>query len=169
MRQLILTVIGDDRAGLVAALADVVQAHGGTWEFSEMAELAGTFAGVVQVAIPAENQTRFIDVVGRLDLDLEVRIRAAQVPEPARSDLRIELIADDQPGLVQQVSSTLAELGVGISRLETSTQPAPMAGGQLFVLRANAVLPPDVSRDRVRVALENLSQELMVDLSLAQI
>ncbi|HAM44044.1 MAG TPA: amino acid-binding ACT protein, partial [Propionibacteriaceae bacterium] len=53
MPMLILTVVGDDRAGLVAALAEVVSAHGGNWERSELAELAGTFAGIVEVSVPA--------------------------------------------------------------------------------------------------------------------
>ena len=49
-----LTVVGDDQAGLVAALATVVSALGGNWEQSRLAELAGKFAGVVSVAVPAE-------------------------------------------------------------------------------------------------------------------
>ena len=54
MATLVLTVIGDDRAGLVNALADVVTAHGGNWERSQLAELAGKFAGIVQVSVADE-------------------------------------------------------------------------------------------------------------------
>ncbi|MFV0252628.1 MAG: glycine cleavage system protein R [Beutenbergiaceae bacterium] len=165
MRQLILTAIGRDRAGLVSALAEQVQSHGGTWEFSEMAELAGTFAGVVQVAVPAAQADAFIADLSRLDADLEVRVRPADEPTTTvTSTLHIELIADDRPGLVKEISTTLAHLGVGIGRLETSTRPAPMSGGQLFVLRAVAAVPADVAHAQVRTALENLSNELLVEL-----
>ena len=51
MTTLILTVAGADRPGLVAAVADVVDAHGGNWENSSLAELAGTFAGVIEVSV----------------------------------------------------------------------------------------------------------------------
>ena len=51
MPRLVLTVIGDDRSGLVEALANVVTNHGGNWEHSQMAELAGKFAGIVVVAV----------------------------------------------------------------------------------------------------------------------
>ena len=34
------------------ALADVVAEHGGNWERSQMAELAGKFAGIVMVTVP---------------------------------------------------------------------------------------------------------------------
>ena len=52
--RLVLTVIGDDRAGLVEALSDVVAAHGGNWEHSQLAELAGKFAGIVVVSASAD-------------------------------------------------------------------------------------------------------------------
>ncbi len=52
MATLVLTVIGDDRAGLVNAVAQVVAGHGGNWERSQMAELAGKFAGIVLVTVP---------------------------------------------------------------------------------------------------------------------
>jgi len=50
MTTLVLTVVGADRAGLVAAVADVVTEHGGNWENSELAELAGAFAGIIEGA-----------------------------------------------------------------------------------------------------------------------
>ena len=34
----------------------IVDAHGGNWESSQLAELAGVFAGVIQVAVPAEQE-----------------------------------------------------------------------------------------------------------------
>ncbi|MEM1335190.1 MAG: ACT domain-containing protein, partial [Actinomycetota bacterium] len=49
MATLILTVIGDDRPGLVQALADVVVRGGGTWKQSSMSRLGTKFAGIVEV------------------------------------------------------------------------------------------------------------------------
>ena len=51
MIELVLTIIGRDRAGVVAELADVVRFHEGNWKRSELAEIAGTFAGVVVVQV----------------------------------------------------------------------------------------------------------------------
>ena len=41
MAHLVLTLVGDDRAGLVRALADTVAAHDGNWERSELADVGG--------------------------------------------------------------------------------------------------------------------------------
>ena len=54
MATLVLTVIGDDRAGLVDALAGPIAAHDGNWDRSHMARLAGKFAGIVVVSVPDE-------------------------------------------------------------------------------------------------------------------
>jgi glycine cleavage system regulatory protein len=57
MATLVLTVIGNDTSGLVDALADPIAHHGGSWDRSHMARLAGQFAGIVVVSVPDENVT----------------------------------------------------------------------------------------------------------------
>lgn len=47
MATFVLTVIGDDRPGLVSALSARVSARGGSWERGQLIHLAGKFAGVV--------------------------------------------------------------------------------------------------------------------------
>ena len=54
MTTLILTVVGSDRPGLVATVAHIVEEHGGNWENSRLAELDGTFAGVIQISVPID-------------------------------------------------------------------------------------------------------------------
>ena len=54
MTNLILTVIGEDRPGLVSAVSAPVTARGGSWERSRMARLAGKFVGIVLVNVPDE-------------------------------------------------------------------------------------------------------------------
>ena len=42
---MVMTLIGKDRPGLVESLSRTVEEHGGNWEESRMAHLAGQFAG----------------------------------------------------------------------------------------------------------------------------
>jgi glycine cleavage system regulatory protein len=46
---LVLTLIGDDRPDLVQSVSRVVATHGGSWQESQMARLAGKFAGILGV------------------------------------------------------------------------------------------------------------------------
>ena len=61
----------------------------------------------------------------------------------------------------------MAALDVSIVELETETTSAPMAGELLFAARAVLQPPAGVDLDRVRDALEELANELMVDIELS--
>lgn len=127
--RIVLTAIGDDRAGLVAALSEVVAAHGGNWERSQMAELAGKFAGIVVVSVPderAEQMTRALRSLGGL---LEVSAHpGAEMDTAADAVLTIDLLGTDRPGIVLEVSGVLNRHQLSIETIETMTREAPMAG-----------------------------------------
>ena len=60
MASYVLSVLGDDRSGLVEALSGVVSGCDGNWEKSHMTQLAGKFAGVVLVTVPDGRVDRFL-------------------------------------------------------------------------------------------------------------
>jgi glycine cleavage system regulatory protein len=170
MATLVLTVIGDDRAGLVNAVAEVVARHGGNWEQSQMAELAGKFAGIVLVTVPDTASEALIAALeplqGMLDITAQVGVPGA-APRPAPSPTYrfvLDLVGSDRPGIVREITDVLAAHGVNIDTLRTETRDAPMSGGRLF--EARAVLEASASTDvgALRVALERLADELMVDI-----
>ena len=72
MSRIVLTVIGDDRAGLVEALSEVIAAHEGNWERSQLAQLAGTFAGIVVVSVSQERAEALLGALGALEGMLDV-------------------------------------------------------------------------------------------------
>ena len=161
-----LTAIGDDRTGLVQSLAEVVTAHGGNWERSEMAELAGKFAGIVLVTVPDDRVDDLRAALGRLAdvLDVEAHVGADEVADTRC--LSLHLLGNDRPGIVRELSAALASLGIGIDQLTTSTRAAPMAGGVLFEADAVLEAPPELDVGVVRDVLEQLADELMVDIEL---
>ena len=61
MTPLVLTLIGDDKPGLVKAASETVAAHGGTWLESRLARLAGKFAGIVLIAAPDERANELVE------------------------------------------------------------------------------------------------------------
>jgi glycine cleavage system regulatory protein len=165
---LVLTVIGDDRVGLVEALADAVSTHGGNWEQSQMAELAGKFAGIVVVTVPADRATDLTGALRALDGLLEISVHPgadAAADQPSWSQLTIDLIGNDRPGIVHEVSAVLSRHGLSIEVITTDTRDAPMAGGMIFEAHVVARLPPSFDPAAVRGDLEKLATELMVDIS----
>lgn len=168
MSNLVLTVVGEDRAGLVSALAEVVSAHGGNWEHSQLAELAGTFAGIVLVSVPEARSAELIAALRSLDGMLQVRVQAgaAGAKPTVASELRIQVLGDDRPGIVREISGVLSRHGVSIEKITSETRDAPMAGGRLFEADVRASLSEDVELAAIQAELEALAAELMVDIGL---
>lgn len=168
MATLVLTVIGDDRAGLVNALADVVSAHGGNWERSQLAELAGKFAGIVQVSVADDRADELAAALEPLSGLLEVALHTGvRETAEAAQHIQVDLVGNDHPGIVRDVSGVLTRHGISIERLITETREAPMAGGVLFEAHITAPVTAEQDLARLQDDLERLATEIVVDISVA--
>ena len=78
------------------------------------------------------------------------------------------MIGADHPGIVAEVSASLAGCGVSIEELTTDVRDAPMAGGTLFEARAVLAAPPTTSTEALGSMLEGLADELMVEIRLSE-
>ena len=167
MASLILTVVGPDRPGLVRALSEAVAARGGSWLESRMARLAGQFAGIVLVEAPESLADDLLALESQ-----GLRIVTQQLADATPADvaavderrIRLEVVGNDRPGIVRDVARVLAECGVNIEELTTGVASGSFSGETLF--RATALLraPDDAAVDLVRMTLEQLGNELMVDI-----
>jgi glycine cleavage system regulatory protein len=166
---LILTVIGDDRPGLVSAVSAPIEAHGGSWEQSQLSRLGGKFAGIVLVSIASERVDALVDDLAALRAE-GLQVVAERTNEPAPSEslrFQLELLGDDHPGIVAEISATLAESHVSIEELSTDVRDAPMSGGTFFEARAVLVAPPTTDTESLRHQLEAIAKDLMVDVRLS--
>lgn len=175
MATLVLTVLGDDRSGLVEALAAVVSRHDGNWDRSSMARLGTKFAGIVELTVAESRVDALIGDLGSVEADGLLDITAERVGESAGIDpppdsaerWELQLVGHDRPGIVHEISQALARNGVSIDELHTSTSSAPMSAERLFEARAALVAVGDLDLDRLRAELESLANELMVDIDLS--
>lgn len=164
MTNVALTVIGDERTGLVSELSSVVADHGGNWLESQMARLAGKFAGVVLVDVPEERLADFEAALSALSgAGLRIMTSVTAAAPMAGELVRVQIVGNDQPGIVSRATRALAANGVAIEQLRTGTSEAPMAGGVLFHADALLRIPDGWSADDIRGVLEPLTGELMVD------
>jgi glycine cleavage system regulatory protein len=164
-----LTCVGDDRPGLVSALSAPISAHGASWERSQMAHLAGKFAGVLLVEVADDEADALVrDLTALKDVGLSVVLERTDVPAPKPAlRLSLELLGADHPGIVAEISAALAHVGIGIEELSTDLRDAPMAGGLLFEARAVLEAPVETSMDELSETLEAIANSLMVDIKLS--
>jgi glycine cleavage system regulatory protein len=163
---LVLTVIGPDRPGLVELVSRTVTGHKGNWESSRMARMAGRFAGILQLSVAPEAADDLAAALARLEgQGLRVVVERAD-PEPKAAGgllFRIELVGNDRPGLVRDMSSTLAERGINVEELATECADAPMAGGFLLKVTAQVRVPRELPGEELRQALEARAPDFMVE------
>ena len=166
-QSIILTVVGSDRPGLTRAIADAVFAAGGNWLESHLSRLGGKYVGSVLVELSEdrlgelEAAARAIDAVG-LKVDL---VATAGAPERTGRPLGIEIVGQDRPGIVREVTTVLAGLDVNIEDFATAIEGSAWSGAPLFRAKAKLLIPAELSTDQVREALERISGEIMVDFS----
>jgi glycine cleavage system regulatory protein len=164
--RIILSAIGNDRPGLTQALAEAVLGAGGNWLESHLSHLGGQYVGAVLVEIAAERVPELEAAARAVDAQgLHVKVIAAgDVPgNPAADMLKIELVGQDRPGIVREVTAALAPLGVNIEDLVTSTENSAWSGERLFRAVARLSLPGGITLDQVQDALEAISAEIIVD------
>ena len=168
---LVVTVVGPDRPGIVNQLSEVAQRLGANWEASRMANLAGQFAGMVHFEVPDARADELATALAALESpELHVVIARSKSggAAPARRHVRLELMGHDRPGIVRDLSGSLAERGVSIEELETHVSSAAMSGESLFKVKALLAVPGDLPDAELRRGLEALANEMMVDVELGE-
>ena len=167
---IVLTLVGPDRPGIVEALASAVAAQGGNWLESRMMRLGGQFAGILRAELDPAKQGKVQQALASLEklgfrISFQPDLAGAAIPQTERL-LQLDLVGQDRPGIVRQISSVLAQNGVNVEELETETSSAPMTGETLFHAKVEVHIPPTCDLARLRADLEKIAADLMVEINL---
>ncbi len=170
MTPMVMTLIGDDRPGIVNSASAAVAAHGGTWLESRLARLAGKFAGIVLIEAPDEQSEALSDALRALEsagLKITVERGAAQAaPSAHERHIDIEIVGNERPGIVRDLTQALKGLGANIEEFSSGVESAAFTGGELFRANIRVGLPDALSLGDLKRTLERLAGEIMVDLTL---
>ncbi len=168
-RNLVLTLTGPDRIGIVDEVTGLLLVRGGNVEMSRMARLGGEFAILMLASLPA-------DQGDALEKDLEsLTARGYKVtttparPTPAESHpgwipYRIEVQGADHEGIIQEVARYLSQRGINIESMDSETSPAPVSGTPLFTMTASVAVPPDLSGRGWEAGLEEISGRMNLEI-----
>jgi glycine cleavage system regulatory protein len=171
MARLILTFVGDDRPGLVNAISEKVADCGGTWLESRSVRLAGKFAGVVLVSVPDESLIPLESALAKLapsGLRISIERGAAAESEKPGRLVTLEIVGNERPGIVRDVTQALTRLSVNIEEFASGLEGEPFTGTEMFRATARVSVPDGLALDELRKALERLAAEIMVDLTVGE-
>lgn len=166
---LVLTLLGPDRPGIVRRLSDLLAAQEGNWLESRMCRLGGEFAGILRCQLPANRQSA---LEASLDEFTQEGFSVVVNPDPGHqvaegSAAVLDLVGQDHPGIVRNVSAALARHGVNVEELDTECVSAPMSGETLFKATIRVWIPSTCDHTALRAEIERIAADLLVEVTLA--
>ncbi len=165
---IVLTVISEDRPGIVERLSKTLTAHDGNWVESSMLSLADKFAGILYAAVPAQQVGDAIEAFKALSAEgIQVQVeRTGKATDHYVKEITLDLVGQDRPGIVQEIAQVLAGFDVNVDELNTEITEASMSGEMLFNASARLHISEGCDLAGLQQALEELANELMVDIKL---
>jgi len=165
-----VSVVGKDRPGIVAAIAEGLFRLGCNIADSSCTMLAGEFAMILIVSHPRPfSKTRLIEELKPAceELGMSMSVRTLQDDEVLRQEAEgeiclVSVYGADQPGIVYRVTRELAQRGINIMDLTTKligTRDEPV-----YVMMLEAALPEGKTPEELERLLEKLKQELSVEI-----
>jgi glycine cleavage system transcriptional repressor len=174
MSHFALTIIGRDRAGIVAEVTRILYENGCNIADSSCSILGGQFSMILIISHPQiHDKSVLMDAFAPLvQKDLSVFVRTLKPGGEERPDLSgdicmISVYGADKPGIVYRVAHELGARSINITDLNTKLigdKDSPV-----YVMMIEALLPQDIEIEAVESWMLALKQELKVDISLRSI
>ncbi len=169
LSDLVLTIISDDKPGIVETLANTVKTHEGNWLESRLTQLAGKFAGVVRLQVEETHRAALTLALRDLrEQGINIIIEgAADASETVEfREAGFHAVGPDRPGIVKELSHIFTEANINVSEINTRYSSMPYSGEPLFEAEGKVQIPENVQIHDVQEKLENIANQLAIDISL---
>jgi len=170
LKNLVITLISEDHPGIVESISSVIASHGGNWLESQLAHLAGKFAGVVRVQVETVNHDALKQ---QLESMANIHIQVFEDTGETRgksSGKLLKFIASgpDRPGIVHEISSALAEYQINLEKLDTRVSSMPYSGEPLFEAEGKMLAPSELEPGELAERFDAVANTLAMDISLVE-
>ena len=162
MKWSVLTLVGADQPGIVAAVSQALFDAGCQLAEASMMRLGGNFAIMLRVSHDPEQKLERIlaAVVDSMHLHLHLDEDVAAARHPLEPDVHITVYGADRTGIVAQVTGALAEAGLNIIDLETAVGGSQQQPIYIMSMEGNATRGIEV----LQRAVNRLGQDIEINL-----
>jgi glycine cleavage system transcriptional repressor len=136
-----LTVVGRDRPGIVAAVTDALYRGGANLGEASMTRLGGNFTVMLMVdsSVDTAGLARLLEPITRkFELHLHLDTIEGRLHSHIEPNVRVVVHGADRPGIVAQVTTALATQGFNILDLESDVGGAADKPIYIMVLEGYA-------------------------------
>lgn len=168
---LVLTIISDDKPGVIDTLAQTIATHQGNWLESRLAHLAGKFAGILRIQVAQNNVQPLQDALRDLSQQgIQVVTTEAKVStESNNTDSQLfsfSLMGSDRPGIVKEIARAFSSHQINIDELDSHCSSMPWSGEPMFIAEGLLSVPASVDIDALTEQLDAIADELGIDFEL---
>jgi len=173
-KNVVLTLTGPDRVGIVESVTKQLLEHGGNVEASRMARLGGDFAMLVLVSLDQgrisdfERGVEALTARGFKVTTSETGPGYAETPA-GWQPFQIAVEGADHEGIIHEVARYLSEHGINIESMETGVTAAPHTGTPVFTMSALVAVPPALSGKEWQADVEEIGRQLNVEITLSPV
>ena len=162
MKWSVLTLVGADQPGIVAAVSDALYQQGCSLGQASMMQLGANFAIMLRVRHDEGTDLRQLlaDICDTMQLHLHIDEDVTDGGTGPDPDVQVTVYGADRSGIVAQVTSALAEAGLNIIDLETD-----MGGGTdnpIYIMTLEGVASRGI--EPLQQALQGLDSDIEVNL-----
>ncbi len=169
-KHIALSVLGQDRPGIVSGITKVLFETGCNIEDSSMTLLRSEFAMILLVALGNNTSADTLRAcfaktaaTSKLAVFIKPISFKEDLPEPKKGEPHIIAVyGADKPGIVYRVSDQLAKKKINI----TDVQTAFSRGANTYTMLLEATLPGSISRAAAKTMLTTLGKKLGVTISI---
>jgi glycine cleavage system transcriptional repressor len=172
MEKVVISVLGKDRPGIVAAVSKTLSESGCNIEDVSQTILQNEFAGIFIASLPERLQPG--DLLDRLQKELEflevdVLVKKLEpieddpAPRPS-APFVITTFGSDRLGLVSGITEVMARFGVNITSLKAVFRGGDDPYSNIMIYEVD--VPLDIGHEAFRRALRKRAEELELDLNL---
>lgn len=172
MNKALISVLGNDQPGILAAVATVIKDHGGNIENLSQTLLTSVFGALLKVSMPDDTQCgelqQALQQVGeemRLSIHVDVwgeQLTPWQENPPEVQPYILTVIGLDRRGLVAEIATQLAQHGVNISNVQAIFKGGKNPMDNLMVFEVD--VPRETVMQDLRDALQEVAQRLDIEI-----
>jgi len=172
MRKAILSILGQDRPGIVAAVSRVLFEQNCNIENVSQSSLQYVFGGIFIVSMPADLSTESLQqslnkAMTPLGLDVHISLlepMAAPILPPHAEAYIITTKGPDRKGLVAGISEVIARFGGNITNLQAIFKGGDDPGDNIMIYEVD--VPPQVDQQALNRELKKRADELRLDIDI---
>ena len=167
MKSILISVLGDDKPGLLDSLSEIIVSNDGDWIESNMSTVEAKFAGILRVNVPAKNAKKLMKELTSSKLGLQIACEeTAPVTLSDFKSYNIELIGQNHVGIINKLSHVLSnDLKANVEGIKTEVINSSMTSSeQLFKAQINLHLPMSIDERLIKDKLELIADEMMVEI-----